>query len=116
MNRDNFFLPKSSLGKKIARLEHDNNFEQKPYNKIKDIKFLKLGHDNYFRQKPYNEMEDINFLIKFNKSLEFLIAEEVKNKIENGELQKHEKLREYIKNKMEIIEMTKNDNGIKRNI
>ena len=27
-----------------------------------------------------------------------------------------EKLREYIKNKMEIMEMTKNDNGIKRNI
>lgn len=87
MDKDNYLLPKSSLGQKILM------------NQSTTGEIVK-------KESNYNEMDDINYLIKLDKRLDKFLenAKLDKNIIENGELQIHEEESNYIKNKIKKLQ------------
>lgn len=87
MNKDNYLLPKSSLGQKIL-------MNQSTIGEV--VK----------KESNYNEMDDINYLTKLDKRLDKFLenAKLDKNIIENGELQIHEEESNYIKNKIKKLQ------------
>lgn len=87
MDKDNYLLPKSSLGQKILM------------NQSTTGKVVK-------KESNYNEMDNINYLKKLDKRLEkFLENTKLdKNIIENGELQIYEEESNYIKNKIKKLQ------------